>query len=187
MKSMFIKFINLDATIYIYIYKKIVWCPHNFFVQKRFEMQKVKKVEDNEIRKQLKENNYPINLINKFYRKRNNTNIQQWNHSDPENPPKFIGAPYIRGASERIARVLRPHGKTLAQKPTNTLKSILSKTKDKMKIEERNDVVYKIPCKDCNLCYIGETSKQVIYRVEEHKKNVNQKYMSSLIYYYYYY
>ena len=57
-----------------------------------------------------------------------------------------------------------------------------SKTKDKMKIEERNDVVYKIPCKDCNLCYIGETSRQVISRVEEHKKNANQKYMSSLIY-----
>ena len=51
-----------------------------------------------------------------------------------------------------------------------------------MKIEKRNDVVYKIPCKDCNLCYIGETSKQVISRVEEHKKNVNQKYMFSLIY-----
>ena len=59
---------------------------------------------------------------------------------------------------------------------------MLSKTKDKMKIEERNDVVYNIPRKDCNLCYIGETSKQVISRVEEHKKNVNQKYMSSLIY-----
>ena len=62
--------------------------------------------------------------------------------------------------------MLRPHGITLAHKPTNTLKSMLSKTKDKMKIEERNDVVYKIPCKDWNLCYIGETSKQVISRVE---------------------
>ena len=59
---------------------------------------------------------------------------------------------------------------------------MLSKTKDKMEIEERSDVVYKIPCKDCNLCYIGETSKQVISRVEEHKENANQKYMSSLIY-----
>ena len=64
----------------------------------------------------------------------------------------------------------------------NLFREVLSKTKEKMKIEERNDVVYKIPCKDCNLCYIMETSKQVISRVEEHKKNVNQKHMSSLIY-----
>ena len=42
--------------------------------------------------------------------------------------------------------------------------------------------MYKIPCKDYNLCYIGETSKQVVTRIEEHKKNVNRKYMSSLIY-----
>ena len=127
-----------------------------------------KKDEDAEIRKQLKENHYQINLINKFYRKINNTNVYQRNHSDPQNLPKFISAPYIRGASERIARWLRPDGIILAHKPTNALKSSLSRTKDKMKIEERSDVVYKIPCKDCNLCYIGETSKQVVTIVEEH-------------------
>ena len=49
-----------------------------------------KKVKDDEIRKQLKENNYPINLINKFYRKINNTTVQQLNHSDQENPPNLL-------------------------------------------------------------------------------------------------
>ena len=58
-----------------------------FFRSKKFCNAESKKVEDDKIRKQLKENNYPINLINKFYRKINNTNFQQLNHSDQENPP----------------------------------------------------------------------------------------------------
>ena len=66
----------------------------------------------------------------------------------------------------------------LAHKPSTTLKSILSKPKDKLKFEEQNNVVYKIPCTDCDSCYIGETSKQVICRVEEHIKNVTNKYTS---------
>ena len=36
--------------------------------------------------------------------------------------------------------------------------------------------------KDCDSCYIGETSKQVICRIEEHIKNVANEYTSSLIF-----
>ena len=63
--------------------------------------------EDDEIRKQLKENNYPSNIINSFYRKINNSILLDRN--PPDSSIKFVSAPYIRGASERIARALKPH------------------------------------------------------------------------------
>ena len=44
-----------------------------FFRSKEIWNPESEKVEDDEIRKQLKENNYRINLINKLYRKINNT------------------------------------------------------------------------------------------------------------------
>ena len=115
--------------------------------------------EDNEIRKQLKENNYPANIINKVYKKINNSIPQDRNPPNPST--KFVSAPYIRNASERIARALKPHGIIMAHKPSHTLKSILSNPKDRIKNIERCDVVYKLPCDNCDMCYIGETSKQV--------------------------
>ena len=84
--------------------------------------------EDDEIRKQLKENNYPANIINKVYKKINNSILQD--HNPPDSSTKFARAPYIRGASERIARALKPHGIIMAHKPSHALKSILSKPKD---------------------------------------------------------
>ena len=60
--------------------------------------------------------------------------------------------------------------------------SILSKPKNIITIVERSDVVYKIPCYNCDMCYIGETSKQVKFRVEEHRKNITQHHQPSLIY-----
>ena len=74
------------------------------------------------------------------------------------------------------------HGIIVAHKPSHTLESILSKPKDRIKIVERSDVVYKIPCSNCDMCYIGETSKQVKVRVEEHRKNITQHHQPSLIY-----
>ena len=36
--------------------------------------------------------------MNEFYRKINNTNVHQRNPWDPQTLPKFVSAPYIRGA-----------------------------------------------------------------------------------------
>ena len=38
-----------------------------------------KKKEDDKIRTTLKENNYPTNVINKYYKKINNNNLQELN------------------------------------------------------------------------------------------------------------
>ena len=78
--------------------------------------------------------------------------------------------------------MLKPHGIIRAHKPSHTLKSILCNPKDTIKIEERSDVVSKIPCSNCDMCYIGETSQQVKFRVEEQGNNITQHHQPSLIY-----
>ena len=44
--------------------------------------------------------------------------------------------------------------------------------KDKIPENDKNSVVYKIECNDCNSCYIGETGRQLHTRITEHKSYV---------------
>ena len=47
--------------------------------------------------------------------------------------------------------------------------------KDKHELRDNNGVVYRIPCKGCNQAYIGETARNLGYRLEEHEKDVRSK------------
>ena len=42
----------------------------------------------------------------------------------------------------------------------------------KWKTEEKTNVVYKIPCKECSWSYIGETGRSLKPRKSEHLRNV---------------
>lgn len=58
----------------------------------------------------------------------------------------------------------------------NKIKNYLSKTKDKINILNRTDVIYKLEC-SCNKVYIGETSQWLSNRIKQHIsdcKNVNK-------------
>ena len=35
----------------------------------------------------------------------------------------------------------------------------------------KSKVVYKIPCSRCDACYVGQTTRHLITRFKEHKKN----------------
>ena len=41
----------------------------------------------------------------------------------------------------------------------DTLRKYLSKPKDAVPQDQRNNIVYKIPCKDCDSTYIGESKR----------------------------
>ena len=85
---------------------------------------------------------------------------------------KYISAPYIKGCSERVQRILQPHQIKIAHKPSNTIKSKLCHLKDPRVASEKNHSVYKIDCINCVSSYIGETSKKVEDRVKEHRRNI---------------
>jgi len=56
--------------------------------------------------------------------------------------------------------------------PHRTLRNIVVHPKDKVKDEEKTELIYRVPCKSCCSSYIEKTSKKFGFRIEEHKKEV---------------
>ena len=71
-----------------------------------------------------------------------------------------VSLPYINKISETTARKKRNAKETQCKSSAQThkFKSIFNKLKDHCKPLDRNNVIYKTPCQDCQQLYIGETS-----------------------------
>ena len=64
----------------------------------------------------------------------------------------------------RICTAVRPH---------TTWTNMLVHPKDRISDNEKPEVVYKIPCKNCKRVYVGQTERPLAARVEEHSKEVD--------------
>ena len=98
-----------------------------------------------------------------------------------QNENRYVSMPYIQGATEKIARILKPYGIYLGTKNSNTLGSKVSFCKDRVGKEDKNSVVYKVPCRDCSFSYIGETGRELKVRIREHISNVRNNISNSQI------
>ena len=143
---------------------------------------------ENEIKlidEQLRLNNYPKRFCESIKRKceeqYSGALIHLRNLSQGNNRKKYIAAPYIKGTSERMQRGLKQFDVIIAHKVTNTLRSNICQLKDRLEHQDKKNAVYKFPCLDCNVVYVGETSKCVRDRIKEHKTAVNRKYEQSLL------
>lgn len=87
-----------------------------------------------------------------------------------ENPR--ISLPYIKGTTNKIAKVLAKHNIMVAFTPPNTIKNMLESAKDA--IDPKNHKgVYSIPC-SCHKVYIGETGRYVGVRLKEHISDITR-------------
>ncbi len=77
--------------------------------------------------------------------------------------------PYVRGCSERIARIFRRYDFFIAYKPFNKLSSIFRLPKDPIPERAICGVVYEIPCTDCEKVYIGQTGNSLDTRLQQHR------------------
>ena len=114
------------------------------------------------------ENGYPKYFIHNQLKPKKTTQYQNV-QKDRE---QYIAAPYVRGTSERVAKILKPFNINLRHRTSNSLKNKLCKLKDKRKDTEKKDVVYKIECEVCPSIYVGETGRQLGQRLMEHDKAV---------------
>ena len=60
-------------------------------------------------------------------------------------------------------------------KPHQTLRNILVHPKDKQYIKDRSEVVYQIPCKNCEKVYMGESGRKFGTRLGDHRKDCESK------------
>ncbi len=79
--------------------------------------------------------------------------------STHERPVNFASIPYVRGASDRVGRVLRKFNIRTAFKPCQTLSQIFKKPKYRPLDHQRRGIVYKARCNDCAFTYIGESKR----------------------------
>jgi hypothetical protein len=78
--------------------------------------------------------------------------------------------PYIRGFSEQLRRVFKHYNIPAFFKPSNTLRQLLVRPKDKLDKDKVVGPVYHIQCDDCEAGYVGETERSLKARFMEHRR-----------------
>ena len=115
----------------------------------------------NKLRHTLQQNGYDKNQINRSIQRhlapsRSNNDISTLND-------KRAYFPYIKGVTDKIGRVLKPHSIktvfTTEQKLSNFVRSV----KDKPPNE--NQGVYEIFCQNCPRSYIGQANRRIQTRI----------------------
>ena len=144
-----------------------------------------KNTEINHVTDALRVNNYPSYVI---------SNILKWKFSKlpalafptpeelvcmffkwaapQENINSFAVLPFINGVTQPLTRILRRHDIQVVNKPLKTLQQEFPSSKFRPSIERQPNVVYKIPCADCDWCYVGESGRCFETRKKEHIRNV---------------
>lgn len=122
-----------------------------------------------EITNTLRNNNYPEDMIRKTVKqnihKIYNTSTKK---KEVQPPNEYISIPYIQGLSENISHLMK-HKYITSHKSYNNLKFLYSKLRSPTEKMKQSNVVYNIPCNDCNVCYVGQTTQYLKKRIEGHK------------------
>ena len=94
---------------------------------------------------------------------------------------KSINLPYIQGLSEKLKQALNKHNIKATFYTQTTFRSLLSKPKDPIPKEDRNNAVYQLNCKDFEALYVGETKRTLNIRAEEHITTIKSASKKSLM------
>ena len=144
-----------------------------------------KNTEINHVTDALRVNNYPSDVISSILKRKFSKPpahfiptpeelvcmFFKW-AAPHENPNSFAVLPFINGVTQPLTRILRKHDIQVVNKPLKTLQQEFPSPKFRPSIEYQPNVVYKIPCADCDWCYIGETGRCFDTRKKEHIRNV---------------
>ncbi|XP_076035319.1 uncharacterized protein LOC143021603 [Oratosquilla oratoria] len=102
------------------------------------------KEERKHLEKVFADNGYPKSVIRRW------TTTQRKRAVDTRQAAtRIVTLPYVKGASEGTARVLRKQGVKVVHKPTNTLHGALTKVKDTEEEENKTAVVYDVGFGNC--------------------------------------
>ena len=135
--------------------------------------------ENARIKQVLKENGYRESIINKIFRRITNNHslpqsqqLTQATDIQEEEIKTSINLRYVEGTSEKLRRILRSHKIRSTFYTEMTLRKLLCKPKDRVAIEDKNNIVYEIDCSNCQAVYFGESKRSLKSRSDEHKRSV---------------
>lgn len=79
---------------------------------------------------------------------------------------------YAHGLTDNVIKHLKPFNSIkIAKYNSVTIKRVFSKIKDETPKFDNTNVIYKIPCQDCDACYIGQTTQTLKQRIVQHKSD----------------
>ena len=108
------------------------------------------KSETDRLKRVLRKNGYPTQFVLK-------SSCRRPKNSEKQKPAATVVIPYTQGLSESIRRVCQEYNIRIVFGAGKSLKTILTKAKDRLPQEQQSNIVYKIPC-SCGKVYIGETA-----------------------------
>ncbi|XP_011873332.1 PREDICTED: uncharacterized protein LOC105565077 [Vollenhovia emeryi] len=123
----------------------------------------------------LIENGYPLPLIFKEINRRIRVlhNRKENINTEPDDKPerKIIVLPYIQTISSIAKKHIDRSKFMLGYRCVNRLTKYINTHKDKIERTKETNVVYKIPCEECNVSYVGQTKRRLNTRLKEHMNN----------------
>lgn len=122
----------------------------------------------------LVQNNYPQKLVNKIFGNRINKHYNSLKYKNQSLNSKnkktnYLSLPYIEGLSHQFQKLFKEYNIDVCHKGHNLLAGNFSKLKTTTPKNKRSNIVYKIPCNDCEGAYIGQTSQYLENRIKSHK------------------
>ncbi|XP_015511566.2 uncharacterized protein LOC107218257 [Neodiprion lecontei] len=133
------------------------------------------------IQQVLGKNDYPPSLLNKHIQFKYDSILSSTilnNNIDATtaqtNQKNYTSIPYVAGLFESLNRTFVKYKIQFVGKCAHDLTSMFDSGKDPLPPGMRSGVVYKIPCNQCNMSYIGQTSTQLHTRITEHKRNIHE-------------
>ena len=135
----------------------------------------------NSIRKQLSKLGYPDWFLEKslsvaksnFYGLNNSTSFKN-------DSQKILKVPYNKHTDSVLKKISSDKVKVICSYPNKLFNNVVNvHQKEKCDI---NLGVYKLPCNDCDLVYIGQTGRDLKSRVSEHKDSIRRAQKSSAVF-----
>ncbi|XP_062713754.1 uncharacterized protein LOC134290604 [Aedes albopictus] len=129
------------------------------------------------VKEMLKCNNYPNCFIQNVLKQRVHKHYNELQNDKEVDETKYIPTPYVPCLSEKLQKILKEQGITLAVKAKSKLKNeIFAKLKDPIPPGQHKNVVYSVPCGTGDgKVYIGQTGRKLDTRINEHKNDVKRK------------
>ena len=101
-----------------------------------------KESEVEKVKQALALNSYGNNLIETC--RQAAVNRPHDNDREPQAPVRYVSVPYIKGTSEKVARILQPRNIKVGHKSNNTIKSQICHVKDKRELLDKDNVIYQV-------------------------------------------
>lgn len=137
----------------------------------------------------LLNNGYPLHFIfnnimerlqhYSHHTKNNKKPVTDRNFNETDKNNWFI-LPYTNNFSNKFQFVSKKYGFKLAYTIQNKL-HFIKKHKDKIDYNTQCNIVYKIPCGECDATYVGQSKRQLNTRVVEHRNSVRRGTSNSVI------